>query len=379
MKNKLFGIRVPFYILGIVLVVCSAASLRASCIDELVNIPATDLAALIGDIQADWASREAAHTVAGFKVVRFDGTTTKAETVYAGFKYKLISHRIDGDNDGSVNDLHYALIRYPKDYVAGSGPYPVLVLNHGGAGGVSFDYLMDFDASLPDDYVARNFFVVVPSYRAEKIYTQDLFSSIGFPDQIFTSEGVQSILNYDVDDVMVLLKAVLAKIPDTDPTRVAAYGTSRGGGVTLLLDARSPKIKRTVDFFGPSDMILYSDLMIDYACSGITITNPSRHVIKPAVDTYLAGDLYLARRMLIQSSAAYFPAGFKMLQMHHGLDDEAVGFEHTDRMAEAIDTYVDGGGFPIPSYEKWLYAGGGHSVGSLTGQGDRVREFLGSL
>ncbi len=379
MNRKLNSIRVFWLLLAAIMIVGSVNSVFGSCLDELLNIPDADRDAIMADIQSDWAAREAAHTVSGFKVVRFAGTTTKAETVYDGFKYKVISHRIDGNNDGILDDLHYALIRYPKDYVMGGGPYPVLLLNHGGAGGVSLDYLLDFDASLPDDYVARNFFIVAPSFRAEKLKTQGLFNSIGFPDKVFVSGGTQSVLNYDVDDVMVLLKAVLANVPDTDPTRVAAYGTSRGGGVTLLLDARSPKIKRAVDFFGPSDMFLYSDLMIDYGCNGIPITNPARHVITPAVDTFLAGDVYNARRMLLQSSPAYYPEGIRRLQMHHGMLDDAVNFEHTNAMANAIDLYVAGGGMPAPLYEKWLYESGIHSVGSLIGQGERVREFLGSF
>jgi len=352
-----------------------------SCVEDLFHIPEAELNSLIAEIRVEWKNRSLSQEVLDFKVAKIPGTAVDADINYGGFKYKVISHKIDGDNDGLKNDLHYGLIRYPRDFVADGTLYPVLIMSHGGTGGVSPDFVIEFDGRMPDSYIADNFFVVLPSFRGEKVYAESLFAAIGYDDVIFTSGGQKSVLNYDVDDAMTLLKGVLQKIPGVDKARIASYGSSRGGSVALLLEERSRLIDRTVDMYGGTDMFLLESAGISYGCDGIPVDNPvAKNVIEPAVDAYLLeGDLEKGRKILLQSSAVYFLRSIGTLQIHHGDSDDVVDVSHSYRLADAIDEYITGGGTPVPNYELWIYPGGEHSVESLDGHEERVRDFIGEL
>ena len=328
----------------------------ADQINELFTIPAAELADLKTEVQADWAARD--HTVAGW--------TVEASGVFLGCQLNVVSHLIDGDGDGLVNDKHYAAVRYPKNFTAG-GSFPVLLVNHGGSGGVNINKLEEFDEGLPGTCVKDNFFIVMASYRGEGINAGPLGT--------FLSGGAKSVRNYDVDDVITLLDGVLANIAEADADRVASYGTSRGGSVTLLVDIRDHRIKRNIDFFGGTDTVLHKDDAISVACDGAAISDPSLHLIlDEVVYPYLDGSLSLhdGRFKLVQSSPVFFVEDLSRLQIHHGTADPTVDIAQSESLVAALEAF----GAPPPKYKYFVYEGGVHSVASLIGQGPRVQKFL---
>jgi hypothetical protein len=347
-----------------------AANRRLTDLAFFFDIPAELLAGYVEQAESEWALRS--HEVVGMIKV--------AEGTYTDCEVKVFSHLIDGDNDGLVNDRHYVAVRYPRNYVS-EQKFPVLVINHGGTGGVNLAKLASFDAGLPGTCVKDNFFIVMPSYRGEALDARVLDPA--HPEWLFHAEGTASVLDYDVDDVMTALNAVLKKIKQTDKTRIAAYGTSRGGAVTLLLDARDSRIKRTVDMFGGADMMLTQEALEAASC-GEPAGNPILTLLMDQVICpYLAGELTLdeARLALVRRSAVYFADGLFKLQIHHGTADTTVPIAHSESLASAIAAL----GTTPPFYQFYVYPGGVHSVESLQDdiagfsagdQGVRVEPFL---
>jgi dienelactone hydrolase len=347
-----------------------AANSRPTDLGFLFDIPAELLTTYIEQAESEWALRN-------HEVVEM---TKVAEGTYTDCQVKVFSHLIDGHNDGLVNDKHYVAVRYPRNFVSDE-KFPVLIINHGGTGGINLAKLENFDAGLPGTCVKDNFFIVMPSYRGEALDARVLDPM--HPDWLFHSEGAASVLDYDVDDVMTALNGVLKKIKQTDKTRIAAYGTSRGGAVTLLLDARDPRIKRTVDMFGGADMMLTEDALEAATC-GEPAGNPILNILMDeAICPYLAGELTLdqARLALVRRSVVYFADGLFKLQIHHGTADTTVPIAHSESLAAAIEAL----GATPPFYQFYIYEGGVHSVESLHDdiagfsagdQGVRIEPFL---
>ncbi|MGE0131763.1 MAG: alpha/beta hydrolase family protein [Blastocatellales bacterium] len=341
----------------------SAAARGFDDLSALYDIPPATMALLKAEIEAEWAARN--HGVAGF--------TIEAEGAFTGCQVRVFSHLIDGDNDGEVNDKHYVAVRFPRLFDP-EQKYPVLLVNHGGTSGVNLNKLADFDAGLPDATIGDNFFIVLPSYRAEWLDARVL--DPGNPALQFTSGGTASVLDYDVDDVITALNATLKNFKQADKLRVAAYGTSRGGAVTLLLDARDARIRRTVDMFGGANMLLTQEEIEATAC-GAPAGNPIlKQLLEHVICPYRAGTLSLheARLELVRRSAVFFAEGLFRLQIHHGTADTTVPLAHSITLTNALDALPG-----PPPYQFYVYPGGVHSVGSLDGQGPRVKMFLSSL
>jgi dipeptidyl aminopeptidase/acylaminoacyl peptidase len=348
----------------------SSAAAGATDLSVLYEIPPADLAALVAQTKAEWALRN--HDAVGW--------TPEASGAYLDCQVKVFSHLIDGDNDGAVDDRHYVAVRYPRNFAADK-KFPVLLINHGGTNGVNLNKLEDFDNGLPDTCVKDNFFIILPSYRGESLDARVLDPA--HADWLFHSGGQESTLDYDVDDVITALNAVLKKIKQTDKTRIAAYGTSRGASVTLLLDARDTRIKRTVDMFGGADMML-TEAPLEAAGCGGAAGNPILNLLLDVVICpYLAGDLTVdeARLALVRRSAVYFADGLFKLQIHHGTADTTVPIAHSYSLSASLEAL----GTTPPFYQFYVYEGGLHSVTSLHDdiagfsagdQGVRVEPFL---
>ena len=126
-------------------------------------------------------------------------------------------------------------------------PAPILVLNHGGWDGIEAEWAFE----LVDDCLA-DFFVVVPSFRGEELR---IF------DDTYESTGEQSLINRDIIDVMALISGVVDNYPGAQDDDVSAWGYSRGGGVSLMLGIRDPRVDRVVNVFGPTDVLTYPDMI----------------------------------------------------------------------------------------------------------------------
>jgi dienelactone hydrolase len=105
----------------------------------------------------------------------------------------------------------------------GEGPFPTLVLNHGGFRGLTPDFL-----EYAERWREAGFAVAASEYRGQG-----------------GSEGRREFAAGEVDDVLTLLRWVRAQ-PETDPERVAFLGMSHGGTITLLALARSAPVRAAV-------------------------------------------------------------------------------------------------------------------------------------
>jgi dipeptidyl aminopeptidase/acylaminoacyl peptidase len=94
---------------------------------------------------------------------------------------------------------------------AGDGPFPGLVVNHGGMSGID-ERVLGRGRSLCE----RGYAVLLPSFRGEDC-----------------SEGAMDVASGDVRDALTAL-ALLSGRDDIDSQRLGMWGNSRGGLTTLL-------------------------------------------------------------------------------------------------------------------------------------------------
>jgi dipeptidyl aminopeptidase/acylaminoacyl peptidase len=310
----------------------------------------------IEKVKQNWAGRQTGA----------QGWQIEAEGLLAsGCHGKVVSHLVDGNR-------HYALVRYPEDFIYGN-IYPVLVYNHGGFYGVSVDDLSFFDESLmPSSFLKENYFYVVPSYRAEVL-------DAGLLGQ-YVSEGEQSIMDWDVDDVMSLLTGVLTYIPQADPDRVVVMGFSRGSGVSLIMAERDPRVKLVCELFGPTNWMLkhYRDGAQEILDTGIPTEDVLlKQIMKIAVEPWLAGTLKTseARFELLKRSPVFLVDLMKDVEFHHGGEDQLLPLEHSLELEQALISL----GASAPHFQFFLYPQGGHDALSLHGAGPRIESFLSSI
>ena len=102
----------------------------------------------------------------------------------------------------------------------GAGPFPGLVVNHGGMSGID-ERVLNRGRSLRD----RGYAVILPSFRGED-----------------GSEGALDVAAGDVRDSLGAL-ALLANRDDVDATRMGMWGNSRGGLTTLLAAQQTANLR----------------------------------------------------------------------------------------------------------------------------------------
>jgi len=303
-------------------------------------------------VRQEWAQRNTTPT---------DYTVRRtAET--EGFQLTRISYVLD--------DLQLTgVVRYPRQFTE-SGSFPVLVLLHGGFTGFWYDFPLHFDEDYPSSCIADSFIVVCPTFRGETLAGGDLLGSA-------ISEGETSFWDYDCDDAMAMLTAVLANIPEADVSRVVALGQSRGGNVAYHMAVRDPRVQKTVVLFPPSQFRDASvQLEVQAHIDGVQdVTNPlPEKVIEEIVNHYLAGEKSLAeaRRHLTAWSAVEFLAGSLEIQVHHGDADETVPLLHSAIVADEMRQQ----GASFPGFQYYVYPGGHHNSSSLLGYEAKVEDFL---
>ena len=337
--------------LGMTLTGMSAASAASgSPRADLAQLFAPPTSAEIAAVRAEWDSRQI--TVDGY---RLEANFNDA----GGVRFDVFSHIVDGQR-------HYAAIRYPRNYVAGT-PYSSIVACHGGLMGVSVEETANLLVSLPGLCVDDEFFLIIPSFRGEFLGTQ----TAGF----YTSGGSPSWADRDVDDAMSALSAVLENVPDVDHARISAWGISRGAAVAMLMSARDDRIRRIVSLFGFTDMSLPSvqaelDLIVN---QGAPPAGIGRVAYESFVLPWLSGSMSLAdaRQGWIRRSSCYFAADLPPIQVHHGLQDTQVDPSHAQVLLGAFSAL----GLGSPYVSGFFYPNGMHGINSLVGMGDRVEPF----
>jgi len=114
-----------------------------------------------------------------------------------------------------------------------AGPHPVMIVNHGGFGGLGGE---EWNGGVCQETASRFGYVVAESsYRGED-----------------GSEGAIELCLGEVDDVLRMIDVVLAQ-PYADRRRVVMWGGSHGGCVTTRAFQRGAPVHAVVDVFGPND------------------------------------------------------------------------------------------------------------------------------
>lgn len=155
--------------------------------------------------------------------------------------------------------LHVERVMFPsdKELVPGyifttpkidkSKRYPGLVIVHGAFHG-HLDWRF-FD--LIEYAVSRGFVVIFPDYRG----------SSGYGDVIYKNDYGLT----DTTDVLNAADYLVKSHPYVDPQRLAIFGHSRGGMVTLLAIERAPKkFKAAVDVAGLTDFLAFMGYKPDF-------------------------------------------------------------------------------------------------------------------
>ena len=118
---------------------------------------------------------------------------------------------------------------------------PGLVVVHGGYHG-NLDPNM---FGLISAAAMKGYVVIFPEYRGSRGYGKAQYDAIDFGGK-------------EVDDVVAAGEYLLHTYPEVDPKRLAIYGRSKGGMITLLAIQRFPKLfAAAVDNVGLTDMVAY--------------------------------------------------------------------------------------------------------------------------
>ena len=273
-------------------------------------------------------------------------------------RVRILSHTVGGLR-------HYGAVVTPVG--AEPGSLPVILYAHGGDGGVDIE-----DTFLLNQILQRQGLsaaLVIPSYRSEPL-------RLG--DQVFLSEGPPSPWDRDVDDTISLLSVALEQAPELDEERVAILGFSRGGGVGLLTAARDPRIDAVVEFFGLTDLFdEYAREIFEEALDGELRDLPGLDYLNEIlVLPWKLGVLSdaEARLELVRRSVVYFVDRLPPVQLHHGTEDTVVAVSQAYRLIDAMDA----AGKTDQDFEWYIYAGAGHDITALIGEGADTRaiEFL---
>lgn len=251
---------------------------------------------------------------------------------------------------------------------AAPGSLPLVVYLHGGDQGVDIAEFLLITLGLGE--ARGDYAYALPAFRSE---------AIRYAGQEFRSEGEASPWDGDVDDALGLVAAALATEPALDPERLGAVGISRGGAVAMLMALREPRLKRVVEFFGPTDLLdEFGQEVAREALKGeLRVLPGTEYLNRALLQPLRAGTLPMAeaRLGLIRRSAVYFARRLPYLQVHHGTADPLVPVSQAERLMAVMAEL----GRSAPQFEAYLYPEGGHHPITLPGSLERAQRFLAPL
>ena len=355
-------------VFAVVLPACDSAAEPPTSTDTIfvgVNFtrlfaPATDVE--VQAVRADWAARTP--TASGIQV-------TGPAPAPDGSRLYVVSHEIT--TGPGASGRHYGFVRIP----AGAVNAPVLVVHHGGDSGV---FAAAPDANAGVLAMAQAFptlfsqtVQVFPTYRAELLGTQGFEAAFGPP---VSSGGTPSPWDYDVDDAMALLSAVLARdefSAATDDARIGALGFSRGANTALLQSARDPRIRAVTQYYAPSD---FFSAGIQTLALGVLGGDPRARSFPGATYLYesvlqplqgpngtynASADYARARLGVVRRSATLFTTSLRNVQVHHHQADPVVPYAVSASFDAAARARPVQGAYEFNTYTDALPAGATYS------------------
>jgi dipeptidyl aminopeptidase/acylaminoacyl peptidase len=320
---------------------------------DLDRLFAAPTAAEIAVVEADWASRLPAASEVQVEL------TQPFALGSAAMRLDVVSHVVDGVR-------HYGAVLSPEQPPA--GPLPLVLYLHGGDGGVAVEEVVLVAGSTgldPDGIVW-----VIPSFRSEPL-------RLG--SRSWNSGGTPSPWDRDVDDTLALLDVAAGLVPAANRECIGSVGFSRGGGVGLLLSARDPRVRATVEFFGPTDF--FGPFMRETAEEALVGR------LRPLPGLVYLNEAWLqrlrrgavsyeeTRLALLRRSPAWFAGRLGPVQVHHGTADDVVPVSQAHALISAMQAIGRG----APSFQPYLYPGVGHNPFFMAGAPERMARFFGEF
>ena len=300
-------------------------------------------AAEIEGVAAAWASRDLSP-----RDVRVEHRF-RVDHAGRAFDGEIVSHLVHGSR-------HHGAILVP----AGAAPRSRRVLLE--VKGVSWSF---FPLEVPRGSTAlrilgeaaEGFVIVLPGIRGETLAAGGrTWVSEGDPAE--TWDGA-------ADDALAFLEVALARTAAADPSRVAAFGRSRGGTVALLAGARDRRIGRVLAWSAPSGWIegmpSRGFTQREIAAEGLRARSAPDEIGGQSVRTFLRPaarglePLARVRARLIASSPEYFVGRLPRTQAHWGADDPIVEPANARRIRAA----AAGAGAAV---EVVVHEEGGHDL-----------------
>lgn len=290
----------------------------------------------IAQIQEEWAVRDV--SARNIQILAEDTVSVPG---FPDSRVQIVSHTVSGLT-------HVGAILVPVE--AAEGSLPVFVYNHPGDEGIDINGTLSL-ISLGLSGINTGFVFVAPAFRSE---------TLTYDGQDYQAEGPESPWDFDVDDSMALLNVALEMVPEADESRIGMLGASRGGGVSLLMAARDPRIDMVIEYFGPTDFLVQSgrETTIE-ALEGEVRDLPGLDFL---TTTYLLPlqdglrTLEEVRLEYIRRSPVYFVESLPRVQVHHGNQDQVVPVDHAMSLEEALEASSK----PANEYSIYYYPTAGH-------------------
>jgi tetratricopeptide (TPR) repeat protein len=298
-------------------------------------------------VEADWSKRD----LSPQNVVK--AASGKINLGYTEASVRIISHTVHGQK-------HYGAIIVP-DGIGAKAPV-ILDLK-----GVSWNYFpLDLNQLISPKFLGKEqnkFIYVVPSFRGEVLK---------FDGREYVSEGDRTD-SWDgaTDDALALLNTALSITPQTDASRICAFGKSRGGSVALLAGIREPKIKMVLDWAGPADWFALmategwtqKEIAADALLNKAAPKDDGGQFIERFLAKAIEGkrSLEQVRFKMLASSPLYFAEGLApRVQIHYGIEDEMVPIVN----GSALERIMRKSMRNSSTFESFFHANAGHDLNS---------------
>jgi dipeptidyl aminopeptidase/acylaminoacyl peptidase len=217
-------------------------------------------------------------------------------------------HFITYDSNGLTIS---GIMNVPK----GTGPYPVLILNHGHI--ETSVYTNGRGLRREQDYFAKNGYVVIhPDYRNHAQSDKDE-----------TTDGGDFRLAYTTDVINAVNAVKSADLPYVDKTKIGMLGHSMGGGIAMNVAVAQPNLVDAI--------VLYAPVSADVRDNFDKWTRKRAPIAKTILEKY--GEPADNPKFWDNISPINFVKNIQVpIMLHHGTADDSCDIAWSERFVEAI-------------------------------------------
>ncbi|MCO1335522.1 prolyl oligopeptidase family serine peptidase [Microbulbifer sp. OS29] len=238
---------------------------------------------------------------------------TRSSDMLVGSKYPHLDGRLQSRQYHERINVEGLEIPYLLTLPEGKGPYPLIVMPHGGPIGVFDDRYFDLYTQF---FVANGYAVLRVNYRGSSGYSTEL-------EEAGTGQWGHLIL----DDIYQATQAV-SKRSDISAAKICSVGMSYGGYASLMMTIRHQDLFRcAVSVAGVTDVNLY-------------LNSPYATKTQDAWLQKKVGDTVRDYEALKNVSPVYLAKDInRPIYILHGEEDKVVDVEHMYRMNLMLSKY----------------------------------------